>query len=267
MNRITHYLVMILIVIGAIVPCSAQIFNGTYLSSDKPFYEKNPYKFEGSENYAITFYSDPEVIRELVPEPLIPLLSGQITFIYAKHRLKHPLNVDYNEAYFIVPVSYGSVIGGYIPVLYLDSVDGIIAGRELVGYNKVGAEFDVLENENGITISVSQKGTLIIKATFALGEAFTPAEQSPNLPIINYKYIPSFVKDSQPDVKCLTVSTSHDRKTDLVRSGAATLELYSSKFNPLNKIPVLNIEEAGYSKDSFTLSYGDILYDYLKESK
>ena len=259
--------VVILIVFGATVPCFGQTFDGTYLSSDKPFYAKNPYVFEGSENYAITFYSKPEVIRKLVPEPLVPMSNGQIVFIYSKHRLKHPLNVDYNEAYLIVPVSYGTTIGGYIPVLYLDTVDGIIAGRELVGYNKVGADFEVVENETGISVSVSQKGTLIIKATFTLGEAFTPTQASPSLPVINYKYIPSFVQNSQPDVKCLTISKAKNQETTRMRAGTATLEFHSSKFNPLGEIPILKIEKAGYTQDSFTLTYGNILYDYLEENK
>jgi len=35
-------------------------------------------------------------------------------------------------------------------------------------------------------------------------------------------------------------------------------------YNPLNKIPILEIKKAGYSIDSFSLVYGEVLYDYLK---
>jgi acetoacetate decarboxylase len=258
--------IVLLLVLGTAVSCLAQNFEGTNLSSTEPFYARNPYIFEGSENYFITFNTDPAVIRALVPEPLTPI-SSQMTFIFARHKLTHPFKLDYNEAYFFTLVSYGETVGIYIPVLYLDKVEAIIPGREIIGYNKVGAEFEVVEKDNEISVSVTQMGRLIIKTSFTLGEAFAPPVEQPKVPVINLKYMPSAQKDAPPDVKKLIISAAQNSRTAQMRLGTATLEFYSAPFNPLNEIPILKIDKAGSTLDSFTLSYGDVLHDYLKEGK
>ena len=247
--------------------CFAQHFEGTNLSSTRPFYAKNPYTYEGSENYSITFSTDPEVINKLVPAPLKSISNGEMTLVFAKHKLIHPFKLNYYEAYLYTLVSYGTTVGIYMPVLYLDKVEAIIPGREVAGYNKVGADFDVIENENQISFSISQMDTLIIKATINLGEKFIAKEPSPTVPIINLKYIPSIQENAPPDVKQLTVSLAENSETIERREGTAELEFYSSNFNPLDKIPVLKIDKAGYSLVSFTLTYGEILHNYLEVNK
>ena len=85
--------------------------------------------------------------------------------------------------------------------------------------------------------------------------------------LINLKYIPSVKKDSPPDVKQLTLLKSEKYKTTQVRLGEATLEFYSSYYNPLDKIPILEIKDAGCLVNSFNMTYGEVLYDYLKNDK
>lgn len=265
MNKLQTIAAILLLMFMSILPCFAQQFDGTYLSSTKPFYEKDPYTFEGSENYAISFDTDPAVIKALVPEPLQPYFANKMTFIYAKHRLTHPFELTYNEAYFVILVTLGSVVGGYIPVLYLDEVDGIIAGRELTGYNKVGGHFEIVEEDNQLTVTVTERDTIIIKAAYSLGDPIQPPEEPPGGPGINLKYIPSFVEGAPPDVQQLTLTQKTDKKTNVMRLGTATLEFHSTRFSPLGKIPILKIEHAAYAKESFYLTYGKIIYDYLKK--
>jgi len=258
---------VILFILGNVFSCFAQNFDGTNLSSAKLFYSELPYVFEGSENYFISFKSNPEVLRVLVPEPLKPISNGVITIVFAKHKITSPVKLNYNEAYFVIPVSYGKRYGGYIPVLYLDKIETITPAREIWGYNKVGGEFQFIEKDNKISITVTQMGTLIMKASFDLGEPFTPPKQPQGGPVFNLKYIPSVVKNAPPDVKQITISELKDSKTTQMRLGTATLEFYSSRFNPLDKIPILEILKAGYTIDSFSMIYGEVLYDYLEESQ
>ena len=107
-------IVLLLVLFGTVMSCFAQNFEFTNLSSTKPFYAKEPYVYEGSESYMITFNTEPEVIRALVPEPLNPL-SSKVTFVFAKHKLVQPFKLNYNEAYFVIPVSFDTTFGGYIP--------------------------------------------------------------------------------------------------------------------------------------------------------
>ena len=137
----------------------------------------------------------------------------------------------------------------------------------MTGYNKVGADFRVTENDNELSVSVTQMDTLIIKASFVLSDPFSPSEQSKNGQVINLKYIPSVVRNAPPDVKQLTVSPVQNIGEGQMRTGTATLEFYSSRFNPLNQIPILNIEKVGCAKGSFSLTFGKVLYDYLKQGE
>jgi acetoacetate decarboxylase len=255
---------LFVLLLTVVFPCLAQNFEGTVLSHTQPFYSELPYVFEGSENYFISFKSDPDVMRALVPEPLKPIPGGEMTVVFAKHKIVSPINITYNEAYLIIPVSYGAKYGGYIPVLYLDKIETITPAREIWGYNKVGGEFQFIEKDGKMSITVTQLDTLLMKASFVLGEPFIPPEQPPGGPAFNLKHIPSVVKDAPPDVKQITISESKDSRTTQMRLGKATLAFYSSHYNPLGAIPIMEIMKAGYRIHSFSMVYGDVLYDYLK---
>lgn len=176
MSKLKSRLFILLLVFGRIICCFAQNSDGTNLSSLKPFYGDPRYHDNPSEQYFISFKTRPEVIRSLVPEPLIPL-SDEMHITFARLRLISPIKLDYNEVYLLTPAALGTVFGAYLPVLYLDKVKGIIPGRELAGYNKVGAEIQFKENDDNTLIRVTQRDTLIMKASFALVEPFTPKEE------------------------------------------------------------------------------------------
>ena len=156
MLNIKSNLVMLLFVMVSFEFCFAQDFDGTNLSSSKLFYGELPYVFEGSENYWITFKTDPQIIRKLVPEPLKPISDSEMTMIFARHRIISPSQISYHEAYLMTSVSYEATYAGYIPVLYLDKVETIIPAREIWGFNKVGADFQFDESDNQVSITVAQ---------------------------------------------------------------------------------------------------------------
>ena len=264
MFKLKSILVVFLIVIA--LSCYAQNFDGTNLSSTKPFYGAPPYHFDGNVNYFISFKTDLKVIRALVPEPLTPIPNAEITIVFAKLNAVAPKKLFYHEVYMMIPVSLNKIVGGFMPVLYLNSVEGILPGREIWGYNKVGADIEFTEDENNVSITVTQMDTLIMKASFTLGEPFTPpAEKSTSAGVISLKYIPSVAKDSPPDVKQLTLSPTKDYITTQMQLGKASLEFYTSQYNPLDKIPIIEITKAGCSISSFTMIHGEVLYDYLKK--
>jgi acetoacetate decarboxylase len=264
-SKIRATILFLLFLFVLVFTCFAQIFNGTNLSSSNPYYSKLPYVFEGSENYFISFETTPMILRALVPEPLIPVSKGRMTIFFAKHRIISPCKLNYYEAYFLIPVSYEKIYGGYIPVLYLNKIEAITPAREIWGYNKVGADFKFVKKNNKISITVSQMNKLIIKASFELKEFLKPPEKKKDPIVINQKYIPSVKKNAPPDVYQLTISKIKDSKTTQLRLAKATLKFFSSKYNPLDKIPIIRIYKAGYSIDSFSMTNGEVLHNYLKK--
>lgn len=250
----------------------SQNFDGTVFSSSKPFYGEPPYHFEGSEYYSISFKTNPDIIRLLVPEPLVPLSKDVMKVVFAKQKMSDPVKFDYNEVFLLIPVSFNEIYGGYIPVLYLNKVETTIGGREIWGFNKVGAEIIFSGDDKQVSVTVTQLDTLIMKASFTLGEPFSPPEQPQGGGTINLKYIPAVAKNAPPDVYQLTFTPSkegmadaRESKTTLVRTGEAKLEFYSSFYNPYKYIPVLEILDASYTVNSFSLTHGKVIYDYLKE--
>jgi acetoacetate decarboxylase len=246
--------------------CNAQSFDGTYFSNSPPAYLNMPYVFQGSENYWITVKTDPEVIRALVPEPLQPLPNSEIKLIFAKHRIVSPIRIYYHEVYIMTVVSFGDLYAGFLPILYLDKIETITPAREVWGYNKVGGDIEFNESDNEVSISLKQMDTLLIKASFVLGESFVPPAEKTGADVINCKYIPSAVQDAPPDVHQLNLSSLHEYDRTNMRLGTAKVEFFSTSLNPWGKIPILEIKDAGWFECSFKMDYGEVIYDYLKET-
>jgi acetoacetate decarboxylase len=243
---------------------NAQIFDNSNLSSDKPFFKVAPYDYEESEIYFIFFKSDPEIIKQLVPPPLKPV-NDEIQLFFCYHHLVSPFKLDYYEVYFMTEVTYGEYTGGFIPVLYLNDVAGIIPGRDIAGFNKVGGDIRFEEDGKNVSISLAQEDTVIIKADFKIGIKLPEKAASGDGISLNLKYIPSALENAPPEIKQLTAINFTDKGVKLLKAAKAELEFMSTRFNPLDKIPILKIKQAGYIVSSFSLSDSKVIYDYLKD--
>lgn len=254
---------------------NAQAPGETNLSSDKSSdltpYSFNPHSlnlpitFEGSENYLLAFKTEPSVIEKLLPEPLKATMEGDMAISFIKHKISSPFKLHYSEVCLVIAASFDKTEGWYMPVLYLDEIAAVTLGREIWGYNKIGAEISFTESGNKTMVSVKQGNDEIISATFILEASFTPDETNDQGKIINLKFIPSVEKDGPPDVKQLTISQLDNFKITRIRNGTATLKFLGNETNSLIKIPVNEISGAYYQVTSFEMDYGKVLYNYLKE--
>ena len=245
----------------------SQSFEGTNFSNTNPIYYNLPVEFNGSESYSISFKTSEEAIKALVPQPLTPATNGNITLVFAKHKVVAPVRFNYNEAYLITPVSFDNKYGVYCIILYLDKIMPVTVGREIWGYNKVGGDFNYYEKDGVMTITLSQMDTVIIKAKFVLGESLVPSSQPGKARVINLKYIPSVIKDAPPDVMQLTTSPTIGNLDTHLQKCTAELEFYPTSQNPLDQIPILEIVKAQYQVGKFTMINGEVLYDYLKKGE
>ena len=265
-NKIILSWISILMLFAILKPflCSAQNFDGTNFSSDKPFYGTPPYKYENSQIYFITIKTSPDVAKALVPAPLAPISDGIISFIFAKFQIVSPVRFDYEEFYFTIPVSFNNIIGGYQPALYLSKIESILPGREIWGYNKTLADIKFKDENNIVLITVSRMDTVFVKASFTLGDPLPPPEQKSSPYTYFHKYIPSAEKGQNPDVNQIILGELTNTKTTLFRPGKASLDLSKTQYDPFDKIPILGIINAGYLEKDFVLDYGKIAYDFNK---
>src|SRR6202521_4892871 len=99
-----------------------------------PAYPIGPYRFYNREYLIITYRTDPEKLRELVPEPL------QVDEPLVKYEfIRMPDSTgfgDYTESGQVIPVSFDGRQGGYSHCMFLNDEGPIAGGRELGGFPK-----------------------------------------------------------------------------------------------------------------------------------
>src|SRR5712672_1134687 len=100
----------------------------------QPAYPPGPYQFVNREYFIITYRTDPEKLRALVPEPLeieAPLVE------YEFIRMPDSTGFgDYTESGQIVPVSFRGRRGAYTHCMFLNDEGPIAGGREIWGFPK-----------------------------------------------------------------------------------------------------------------------------------
>lgn len=242
------------------------IGNAFSMPRGAPLYTAPPYHTHGNRSISILFQTTPDILQELVPAPLVSN-PGSLLFVYfAQFNVVAPQKFTYQEAGIGVPVSFVDTPGQYAVYLYLDHAGAIIVGREIYGWPKKDAKISFTENNKVISAQVDREGVRLIDATVHRSERIDPLPKQPNLPWFNLKLIPSVKKNAPPDVMQLT---SMQIETELIeaQTGSATLKFGSSVLDPLGNIPIVRILEGRYTVDDGILGYGDVIYDYLAESK
>ncbi|HYL48931.1 MAG TPA: acetoacetate decarboxylase, partial [Stellaceae bacterium] len=103
-----------------------------------PAYPPGPYRFVNREFLIITYRTDPEVLRRLVPEPL-KVTEPLVKFEFIRMPDSTGFG-DYTESGQVIPVSFNGREGGYSHCMFLNDHPPIAGGRELWGFPKKLAE-------------------------------------------------------------------------------------------------------------------------------
>jgi acetoacetate decarboxylase len=104
-----------------------------------PAYPSGPYKFYNREFVVITYRTDPDKLREVVPEPLETVGD---TVAYEFIRMPDSTGFgDDTETGQVIPVCFNArdgvaQEGGYVQAMYLDDNAPIAGGREIWGFPK-----------------------------------------------------------------------------------------------------------------------------------
>ena len=133
-----------------------------------PAYSKGPYKFYNREFVVITYRSDIDALREVVPEPLE--VAGD-TVAYEFIRMPDSTGFgDYTETGQVIPVRFktkdGAVQeGGYVHAMYLDDNAPIAGGREIWGFPKKLATPKVSHESESVVCTLHYGSVLCVCAT------------------------------------------------------------------------------------------------------
>jgi acetoacetate decarboxylase len=227
-----------------------------------PAYPIGPYRFLSREYLIITYRTDPQKLRDLVPEPL-QIDSPLVKFEFIRMPDSSGFG-NYTESGQVIPVSFDGRKGGYTHCMFLDDHPPIAAGRELWGFPKELAN-PTLRVESDTLVGTLDYGPVRI-ATGTMGYKHHAADlaavkASMLEPNFLLKIIPHV--DGTPRICELVEYHLMDIDLKGAWSGPASLSLASHALAPLGELPVLEIVSATHILADLTLGLGKVVHDYL----
>jgi len=228
-----------------------------------PAYPPGPYRFIDREYLIITYRTDPERLRALVPEPLMveaPLVK------YEFIRMPNSTGFgDYTESGQVIPVTFQGRKGGYTHCMFLNDHPPIAGGRELWGFPKklaspsLKAEIDTLLGTLDYGPVRVATGTMGYKHAAADPDAVRAALAEPNFLL---KIIPHV--DGTARICEIVEYRLEDVTLKGAWTGPAALSLAPHALAPVAELPVLEIVSALHVVADLTLGLGKVVHDYLR---
>lgn len=227
-----------------------------------PSYPRGPYRFINREFLIITYRTDMEALRRVVPGPLEiaePLVK------YEFIRMPDSTGFgDYTESGQVIPVTLNGVAGGYAHSMYLNDESPIAGGREIWGFPKKLAD-PALRVEKDTLIGTLDVGSVRV-ATGTMGykhRELDVAKVRKGLEAPNFllKIIPHV--DCSPRICELIRYYTADVTVKGAWEGPAALELRSHALAPVAGLPVREVVSAVHMLTDLTLGLGEVVHDYL----
>jgi len=227
-----------------------------------PAYPRGPYRFTNREYVNITYRTDADALRAVVPEPLEiddPLVRFEIM------RMPDVTGLgDYTECGQAIPVRLGQERGEYLHAMYVDSHPAIASGREVGAYpKKLGAPKLFVDSDTLVgTLDYGQLRVAVATMGYK-HQVMTPEDAREEI------CVPTFM---------LKMLQGYDRKLricELVRSqitnieikgawrGPARLQLFEHVLAPLADLPVRQIVAASHILCDLSLAPAKVVHDYL----
>lgn len=227
-----------------------------------PSYPIGPYRFVNREYMIITYRTDMEALRRVVPAPL------EIAEPVVKYEfIRMPDSTgfgDYTESGQVIPVSFNGQKGGYVHAMYLDDDPPIAGGRELWGFPKklaspsLRVERDTLIGTLDFGPTPVAVGTMGYKHSEMDATTVLHALEEPGFLL---KVIPHV--DGSPRICELVRYYLRDLTLKGAWTGPAKLELHPHALAPVASLPIREVISAVHLIADLTLDLGEVVHDYL----
>ena len=227
-----------------------------------PAYPPGPYRFTHREFLVITYRTDMDALRAVVPAPLhIAQALVQFEFI----RMPDATGFGaYTEAGQVIPVQWQGESGCYAHAMYLNDHSPIAAGRELWGFPKklaspaLGLHMDTLLGTLDYGPVRIAQATMGYKHREVDSATVLTALARPNFLL---KIIPH-VDGTQRICELVRYHTTHIHLRG-AWTGRGTLELHPHALAPVSQLPVLEVVSSLHFVADLTLGLGQVVHDYL----
>lgn len=236
------------------------------MPATSPAFPCGPYRFVHREFMVITYRTDMDALRAVVPEPL-EVVEPLVKYEFIRMPDSTGFG-DYTESGQVIPVrlrtAKGLEQGSYVHAMFLDDHPPIAGGRELWGFPKKLAT-PVLDYETDTIVGTLDYGKVRV-ASATMGFKHRTLEAAPILaalaqPNFLLKVIPHV--DGTPRICELVRYYMTDVQLRGAWSGPAALELHPHALAPVADLPVLKVESAVHYIADMTLALGTVEHDYL----
>jgi acetoacetate decarboxylase len=227
-----------------------------------PAFPPGPYRFVNREFLIVTYRTDLDALRAVVPEPL------QVTEPIVKFEfIRMPDSTgfgDYTEAGQVIPVTFEGNAGGYVHAMFLNDESPIAGGRELWGFPKKLASPALAVHSDTLLGTLDYGPVRVATATMGYkhraldANAVKVALLAPNYLI---KIIPHV--DGKPRICELVRYFLEDVSVKGAWTGPAALELAHHALAPVAQLPVLEVISGTHIVSDITLGLGQVIHDYL----
>lgn len=230
-----------------------------------PAFPRGPYRFTNREYLNITYRTDIDALRAIVPEPLEiddPLVRFEV--------MKMPDTTglgSYTECGQAIMVRMGEEKGEYLHAMYLDNLPAMASGREVSAYpKKLGAP--KLYTDSDTLVGTLDYGSLRV-ATATMGYKHKPldleqAQREICVPIFMLKILWSY--EGRPGICELLRTQISNITVKGAWTGPARLQLFEHALAPLADFPVREIVSASHILTDLTLAPPKRILNYLSES-
>ncbi|HLG86825.1 MAG TPA: acetoacetate decarboxylase [Alphaproteobacteria bacterium] len=227
-----------------------------------PAFPMGPYRFVDREYLVITYETDLDALRRVVPEPLQveePLVK------YEFIRMPNSTGFgDYTESGQVIPVVFKGRKGGYTHCMFLNDHPPIAGGRELWGFPKKLAN-PVLHTEIDTLVGTLDYGPVRI-ATATMGYKHVEADLDAVRASLE---LPNFLLKIMPHVdgtaRICEIVEYHLEEILLkgAWTGPGALFLNPHALAPVAELPVRRVVSATHILADLTLGLGKVVHDYL----
>ena len=229
-----------------------------------PSYGRADLRFVNREFMVITYETDPEVLRRVVPEPLEPA-EPVVKYEFIRMPDSQGLG-DYTESGQVIPVRFEGKPGTYVHSMFLDNHPAIAGGREIFGFPKKLAKPRLVVDGDTLLGTLDYGQVRVAIGTMPYKRApLDEAKVRAALDAPNYllKIIPHV--DGSPRICELVRYFITDVTLKGAWTGPGALHLVPHANAPVAELPVRKALHAAHLVADLTLARGEVACDYLAE--
>ena len=227
-----------------------------------PAFPPGPYRFVNREYLIITYRTDVDRLRAVVPAPL-EVDEPHVKFEFIRMPDSTGFG-DYTECGQVIPVTFGGRKGSYTHCMFLNDHPPIAGGRELWGFPKKLAS-PTLQAETDVLVGKLDYGSVRV-ATCTMGYKHRATDMglaraalaSPNFLL---KILPHV--DGSARICELVEYGLKDITVKGAWTGPGALGLFPHALAPVAELPVLEVISAQHVLADLTLDLGCVVHDYL----